>query len=566
MARPVSIESAEASAASERLALTLPGGAFATGNVGAAILLTADADVPLNASGEALATLYRAGRVPQLAKLVERVVARGQAVREQIVANNGEREQALDCAALPLAGDQGVLVMGHDVSLHRNLHRALLDSRQRYKDLVECSTDFAWETDAEGRFVFVTPRGTHGYQATDLVSRLATDFELDPPGEDPPFLPPVPVEDRLLRFRTSSGEAAWLHVCSVPLYDDDGRLTGARGVCRDVTAEREREEALDAARERGRLLAEIVSALQGEFDADHILSRALAAAAALGAASGAILRVYAEGPTGLGAVWPKDSVVPQVDALNAIAANAGEGMVVGDEGRWIHAPTRYREGVNGLLILARPAQALAFSAEEQALVGQVADHLGIALEQVARQEALERLSRTDGLTGLLNRRAFTEEAGRRRHLARRNARPAALMFLDRNNFKHVNDVYGHQAGDSALVRVADLLRAEGRRSDLVARLGGDEFALWLDETDAAGATTKAEQILAAAVPLTSLSGSAEKPFGLSIGIALCDPAYDETLDEMIVRADHAMYQVKRRRRPGSAIADREKPHQEGNPL
>jgi len=186
MARPVKAEEAVSRPARGQAGLALAESALVGGTVGAAIVVSAANAEALSGSAAPLAQMLGNGQLPRLAKLAERALARGQAGREVIVVADGEREQALDCAALPLAGEARVLVLAHDVSLTRNLHRALVDSRQRYKDLVECSTDFAWETDATGRFVFVTPRGTHGYQAVELVGRQAVEFQLDEPGEDPP--------------------------------------------------------------------------------------------------------------------------------------------------------------------------------------------------------------------------------------------------------------------------------------------------------------------------------------------------------------------------------------------
>jgi len=88
-------------------------------------------------------------------------------------------ERAYDVVVLPWADSTVALVLGRDVTLERSLRAALVESRQRYKDLVEISNDFAWETDAEGRFVFVSPRGALGYPATELVGRPAAELLLD---------------------------------------------------------------------------------------------------------------------------------------------------------------------------------------------------------------------------------------------------------------------------------------------------------------------------------------------------------------------------------------------------
>ncbi|HTC77354.1 MAG TPA: diguanylate cyclase, partial [Terriglobales bacterium] len=106
-------------------------------------------------------------------------------------------------------------------------------------------------------------------------------------------------------------------------------------------------------------------------------------------------------------------------------------------------------------------------------------------EQLAAALAAEKeLSRSDPLTGLPNRRAFYEVALAEADRARRYRHPLSLAYLDVDNFKQVNDDYGHDAGDELLVRVAEVLRRNLRNNDIVARLGGDEFAMLLPETPA----------------------------------------------------------------------------------
>jgi len=174
----------------------------------------------------------------------------------------------------------------------------------------------------------------------------------------------------------------------------------------------------------------------------------------------------------------------------------------------------------------------------------IAGHIGIAIEQIANVIKLERISRTDELTGLLNRRAFFEEITRRyKHLGRMK-RQGALLYVDPDNFKPVNDVHGHQRGDDALKALSNLL--EGSHiADIPARLGGDEFALWLEEVDESAAVTKAEKLLEASLDLHQYSGSNERPLGISIGIAVSDGEVRESIPELVARADSAMYRAKR---------------------
>jgi diguanylate cyclase (GGDEF)-like protein len=119
-----------------------------------------------------------------------------------------------------------------------------------------------------------------------------------------------------------------------------------------------------------------------------------------------------------------------------------------------------------------------------------------------------------------------------------------LIYVDLDNFKLVNDRFGHQRGDAALKAVAEILSGTARAGDLVARLGGDEFALWLDGADVEGAAAKARLLLERAGSLAQYSGDAEHRLGFSIGIAPHAADAAEAIEALVARADAAMYAAK----------------------
>jgi len=112
----------------------------------------------------------------------------------------------------------------------------------------------------------------------------------------------------------------------------------------------------------------------------------------------------------------------------------------------------------------------------------------------ARAEAAESLAERDVLTPVLNRRGFEREMSRAMAFCRRHRTEAALLYLDLDGFKAINDQLGHQAGDAALIACAEILNRNLRESDAVGRLGGDEFAVLLLGTDAKGAKHKAQSL------------------------------------------------------------------------
>ena len=469
----------------------------------------------------------------------------------------GPADAVFDLAFLPLVGD-AVLVIGRETTLEHNFQSTLVESRRRYKDFVECSTDFAWETGADGAFIFVSPRGALGYTPVNLIGRNPLDL-LHQRHDEPlptPFHSSVPRERASVWLRAADGASAALETSCVPLFDEAGRWRGARGVCRDVTEARAKDEALTRAHRRERLVAGLVNTIREEVDPEKLLGRAAEATAqALDAAfcwvyraspGGGLDRVAAFGaaPDDTPAAWLDAPVDRLSDAPGPVETQIG-GL------RLLAAAARHRHGVNGAICVARDAP---WNKDDHALLAAVSEHLGIAIEQIANHEALKLLSRTDDLTGLLNRRAFSDEIGRRFASVRRTRRPAALLYTDLDNFKLVNDVHGHQRGDAALGAWATVLTQRTRAADVVARLGGDEFAIWLEETTEAGAIAKADDLLTASACLKDYSGDPEHPLSVSIGVAALDPAAGERLDSLITRADAAMYGAKRAGKGAYAVA------------
>ncbi|HEC90662.1 MAG TPA: GGDEF domain-containing protein [Alphaproteobacteria bacterium] len=177
------------------------------------------------------------------------------------------------------------------------------------------------------------------------------------------------------------------------------------------------------------------------------------------------------------------------------------------------------------------------------------------MEQIANHERIVKLSRTDSMTGLLNRRAFLEEElPRNIDRLSRNGRFAGLFYLDLDNFKLVNDVHGHHVGDKVIIALRDLMIEYSRPGDVMARLGGDEFAMWLNGIPENVARGRAEELVKAGETLRRFSGDAGHPLGLSVGVAIYEPDAEESLEELLARADAAMYDVKRTGKGGYEIA------------
>lgn len=165
---------------------------------------------------------------------------------------------------------------------------------------------------------------------------------------------------------------------------------------------------------------------------------------------------------------------------------------------------------------------------------------------MADNARLEQLAQTDPLTQLLNRRALTERIAAEMERTLRYDSTMALLMIDLDHFKRVNDTYGHLVGDDVLRDVAPLLSDTIRTADIVARYGGEEFLVLLPETDDAGAESFADRIRRAIETHPFASDSLPEPLRLtaSIGVAVYPAARIESVEDLFARADAALYRAK----------------------
>jgi diguanylate cyclase (GGDEF)-like protein len=187
-----------------------------------------------------------------------------------------------------------------------------------------------------------------------------------------------------------------------------------------------------------------------------------------------------------------------------------------------------------------------FEDGERELFAYLARQAGVSVENVGLHEQVQRQAVTDELTGLFNHRRFVETLESEAERARRFNQPVGLVMVDLDDFKAINDTYGHQQGDEVLRRVAGLMRTYSREIDAPARYGGEELAIVLPQTDLSGATRLAERLRAGieALEIPRLSGSGSMRVTASVGVAAL-PESAEDVERLIAAADAALYEAKR---------------------
>lgn len=365
--------------------------------------------------------------------------------------------------------------------------------------------------------------GQRGYRHSDGVTPI--DFQSSPlgrvfAGENPVrmgivYRPPGATADRHFRANATA------------LHKPDGTVGAGIVVLHDVTEERKRERAHE---ERRVLLDVVLGTLPDTsvFVFDPKLNFLVASGEAvmkrIGVSSDAVGKHVSQ------VVTPRHAI-----ALGAAFERTLEGGSVQQritrEGRALDAQTIPLRSKTGEVFAGL------------ALVTDVTERVETERLLMAQARELEALSLTDELTGLNNRRGFVTLATQQLKVATRNLRHAAVIYLDVNDLKPVNDKLGHEEGDRLLRDVARVLRDSFRESDVMARLGGDEFAVLTVDITPQNAAMLEERVVRAE---RAFNQREERPYlmSLSIGTELFDPGLPSSLEELLARADERMYARK----------------------
>lgn len=416
-------------------------------------------------------------------------------------------------------------------------HAAALVSEARYRLLADHTADMISVHRLDGPSTYVSPSAQQvvGAPASRVLGRWAGDVchpDDRAEVEEAQRLAAAGTPGPPITYRMPDGEGwRWLETSLQPV-DDDGPVRAVVASTRDVTRRVEAEQALRASEEFHRLvLTRLPDALVTLYDRDL-----------------RILSLYG-GATDRPGLDPEAIIgrrlrdLPDVD-LDVLVPEFSRALA-GEERRFEYDGTLTDHRYEVVIVPHRDAS------------GEVVGAITVSRDISARHELEEQLrhhAEHDPLTGLLNRRRFDEELARHASRVRRYDEDGAVLLVDLDNFKAVNDTYGHAAGDDYLVRAACRLRAVLRDTDLVARLGGDEFAILLPHADAREAAETARRLVSSMHPAPGEPTPGDVPMTVSIGVACFadHPAADP--GAVVAAADRAMYAAKASGRDRYAVA------------
>lgn len=465
----------------------------------------------------------------------------------------------------------------------------LRESGERFRSLTDLSSDWYWEQDEDLRFTRMSGGVLRklGWDPDSFIGRSRWEFPIVIGDEALAAHKALlearkPFRDFVYGRSIADGRQGFVSISGTPLFDANGRFLGYRGVGRDITEQRQAQEALRDAHEkltasvgvlerRNReiaLLSELSNFLlscvtveeacnavpkycetlfPGEHGALYLFRASrdhLNPYASWGAPEEETLSFQPEECWALRRGRPHTVFDPQKDAIcgHIDAHHKGEPYTC--------VPLIVQSDLMGMtwITLAHPESAdgatdAAMNGKQQLAVT-LSEQIALALSNIRLRENLRQQTIRDALTGLYNRRFLEESLNREMARCARNGTVFGVLMMDLDHFKRFNDTFGHDAGDSVLRSIAQALQENTRESDIACRFGGEEFIIVLPDTDREGAAIRAERILAVVRGLHVTHN--DKPLGsitVSLGLAMY-PQNGETVKAIVQSADKALYEAK----------------------
>jgi diguanylate cyclase (GGDEF)-like protein/PAS domain S-box-containing protein len=446
-------------------------------------------------------------------------------------------------------------VMAH--ALHSRLE-ALAENEAKFHAIADYSYDVELWIGTEGRLVWINPRvhDMFGYTPEECLAMENFPAALVDPQDVARTLRQIRQalrgnagQDFEFRARRKDGTLLWGAADWRPIYGRDSEYRGIRISIRDVSQRREAEQRLAATVAELRHAQSVQQEYLKRAQDEHARLSALLSAMEIGILFvGSDNRVVYANPA-FNRLWqiPPDTGLVGGDSLSVLEHSAA--VLARPQEQMPHVfslraggeiPGAYEiQMADGRLIMQQCHPVA--DAE-----GHAAGHIWIFEDVTLERQTAEQLvylAERDALTGLYNRHRFNEELARKIADAQRGKTRLALLFFDLDEFKYINDTFGHRAGDAMLIRVAGDIASQVRRNEILSRLGGDDFALLVPDTPDNVLSVLAERVVRSIANIKFEFQDQSLRLTSSLGIAIY-PDHADSAEELIAHADTAMYQAK----------------------
>jgi diguanylate cyclase (GGDEF)-like protein/PAS domain S-box-containing protein len=424
------------------------------------------------------------------------------------------------------------------IAIERRLaEEALRASEAKFRGLFECIAEGVYQSARDGRLLSVNPAfvGMLGYASAAEMYALPSVTALYWHAADrDEFVRCMEAEgeirDAESLMRTRGGEQIVVLENARPMRDADGRISGYEGTIVDITERKRAEQAIFAEKERAQVTLQSIGDAVISNDAHGRIEYINPVAESLTA-----------WPLAEARGQPIDKVLRLVDELTRAPLEDSLGVALGRRGSGAPA--------DQAVLITRTGNEVAIQESAAPICDRAGHVIGavVVFHDVTRERRLKRAlswqASHDALTGLINRREFDTRLHAALLGARRSEGAHALLYIDLDQFKVVNDTCGHQAGDRLLRDVTALLQTRVRTSDIIARLGGDEFGILLEDCTLEQAAQIAESVRQAIRDFRFVWGASTLSVGASIGIVEIRRE-TENVASVMSAADLACYAAK----------------------
>jgi diguanylate cyclase (GGDEF)-like protein/PAS domain S-box-containing protein len=445
-----------------------------------------------------------------------------------------EIDVALSLSAVKIKGAWHSVGILQDITERKRADDALRESEERYRVLVENASDIIFRTDVNGQLTFVNPAMIHvtGYEKEELIGMQYT------------ILIRPDMRDNALKFFgrqmvkglqntyteypiiTKDGKNLWFGQ-NTQLIVNNGKVTGFQVVSRDITELKRMDDKLQFEEQRFRAFVEHASDMIVLVNPEGVILY-------VNPAIESILGFKPEeriGANGSEIVHP-DDVKALADVFNTLSRDTNSPVINGElrlrhkDGSW-----RTLEAVGSNLVNNNVVESIIINYRD-------------ITERKKAEEQIQYMATHDLLTDLPSLRFAKDRLFVALGMARRYKKAVAVMFIDLDGFKDVNDTLGHDAGDYVLKQVARRMLSCVRETDTVSRVGGDEFLIIATEINAPENVAQIAEKVIQLVSQPIIFNGSQAVVSASIGIALF-PDDDTDMDQLIKKADEAMYRVKK---------------------